>query len=153
MRIVSLLRRVTTGLVLLVILWTAGLAVMARVGAAPALGVVADALTPCPPSPNCVSTTHATAPMPVLPMRGDAADTLNRLADLIAARPRTTIVERGPRYLRAEFRSRLFRYVDDVEFLVVEPGTVHFRSASRLGRGDMGVNRARMEELSAAYQR
>jgi uncharacterized protein (DUF1499 family) len=43
----------------------------------------------------------------------------------------------------------LFRFVDDVE-LAVDPAehVVHFRSASRVGRSDFGVNRRRMEELS-----
>ena len=51
-------------------------------------------------------------------------------------------------YLHYEFTSLLLRFVDDVEFLFDdETKTVHFRSASRTGYGDFGVNRKRMEEI------
>ena len=49
-------------------------------------------------------------------------------------------------YLYAEFRSRLLGFVDDVEFFF-DGVVVHVRSASRLGRRDFGVNRARVEEI------
>jgi uncharacterized protein (DUF1499 family) len=40
----------------------------------------------------------------------------------------------------------LFRFVDDVEFLADDAAKViHVRSASRLGRSDLGVNRKRIE--------
>ncbi len=47
-----------------------------------------------------------------------------------------------------EFTSFLLRFVDDVEFLFDdETKTIHFRSASRTGYGDLGANRRRMEEI------
>jgi uncharacterized protein (DUF1499 family) len=61
------------------------------------------------------------------------------------------VVERGGRYLRANATSALFRFVDDVDFLVDPDGSVlHMRSASRVGEGDMGVNRRRYELFRAA---
>ena len=66
--------------------------------------------------------------------------------------PRTRIISSDSHYLHAEFRSRLLRYVDDVEFH--DDGKVlHVRSASRLGRRDFGVNRARVEALRRALTR
>jgi uncharacterized protein (DUF1499 family) len=51
-------------------------------------------------------------------------------------------------YLHYEFTSLLLRFVDDVEFLFDdETRTIHFRSASRTGYGDFGVNRSRMEDI------
>jgi uncharacterized protein (DUF1499 family) len=51
-------------------------------------------------------------------------------------------------YLWATYRSRLFRFVDDLELrLDAEKGVVHVRSASRLGYSDFGVNRERVEML------
>jgi uncharacterized protein (DUF1499 family) len=45
-------------------------------------------------------------------------------------------------------------FVDDVEFLADRAsGVVHVRSASRLGRRDFGVNRARIEELRAILEK
>ena len=53
-------------------------------------------------------------------------------------------------YLHYEFTSLLLRFVDDVEFLFDEATkTVHFRSASRTGYSDLGVNRRRMEQMQA----
>ncbi len=149
-----IVKMVVKGLALVVVVWVLGLAVWARVGSAPPLGIVDGSLVACPPTPNCVATQHATQLMPALPMRGEAAATLDRLAGIIESQPRAVIVERRADYVRAEFRSRLFGYADDVEFhILAAAGEVRFRSASRIGRGDMGVNRARMELLSAAYLR
>jgi uncharacterized protein (DUF1499 family) len=55
-------------------------------------------------------------------------------------------------YLRATFTSRIFRFVDDVEFrMVAAEKLIHVRSASRVGRSDLGVNRKRVERLRAAF--
>ena len=54
-----------------------------------------------------------------------------------------------PGYLYAEFTSRLMGFVDDVEFLLEAAGAIQVRSASRLGKGDLGVNRARIEAIRA----
>jgi uncharacterized protein (DUF1499 family) len=66
--------------------------------------------------------------------------------------PRATIVTAEPEYIYAEFRSRLLSFVDDVEFYLDDSAKlIHFRSASRLGRGDLGVNRQRMEEIRQRF--
>jgi uncharacterized protein (DUF1499 family) len=113
-------------------------------------------LAPCPDSPNCVNSqapasdaVHAIAP---LTYTGTADAAKARLREVIAAMPRTKIVADESNYLRAEFTSQIFRFVDDVEFLIDDAGkTIHFRSASRVGRGDMGVNRNRMEEIRTRF--
>ena len=66
------------------------------------------------------------------------------------AQPRAAVTVREAHYLRAEFTSRVLRFVDDVEFWLGEAGLIHVRSASRLGHSDFGVNRARVEHLRAA---
>jgi uncharacterized protein (DUF1499 family) len=111
-------------------------------------------LAPCPSSPNCVSSlatdpTHQMAPWPA-PMSASVA--LDRLAAIVTAEPRTAVVSRDTLRLRVTFTSRLFRFVDDVEF-AIDPVAqlVHFRSASRVGYGDLGVNRARMGRLRTAF--
>ncbi len=66
----------------------------------------------------------------------------------IATLRRTKLVEEDESYLHFEFTSLIMRFVDDVEFLFDdESKTIHFRSASRTGYGDLGVNRRRMEEI------
>ncbi|MCC2640653.1 MAG: uncharacterized protein K0S45_1066 [Nitrospira sp.] len=107
-------------------------------------------LAPCPSSPNCVSTQaqdqeHAIAPFQYQKSRAEAKEALKAI---VLALPRTELVEEDETYLHYEFTSLLLRFVDDVEFLFDdETKTVHFRSASRIGYGDLGVNRRRMEEV------
>ena len=56
-------------------------------------------------------------------------------------------------YIHVEFRSRLFGFVDDVEFLFDDQeAVIHFCSASRSGYSDMGVNRKRMNAIGEAYR-
>jgi uncharacterized protein (DUF1499 family) len=75
-----------------------------------------------------------------------------RLREVIAARPRARIISETDTWLHAEFTSLVFRFVDDVEFLLDrDAGVIHCRSASRSGRSDFGVNRRRIEELRAAF--
>ncbi len=91
--------------------------------------------------------------MEAIPYRVTLPDARKRLVDIVGAMPRTTIVAEREDYLHVEFRSRLFRFVDDVEFyLEDERGLIQFRSASRLGYSDMGVNRRRMEKICHRFQ-
>lgn len=114
------------------------------------LGVTEGRLAPCPDKPNCVSTQaddprHAMSP---IPWEGSADRAIEALQRVVQGQPRATIVTTGDNYLHAEFRSLLFRFPDDVEFFVDEQqGLIHFRSASRVGYSDMGVNRQRMEKI------
>jgi uncharacterized protein (DUF1499 family) len=70
------------------------------------------------------------------------------LKETVLSFPRTKLIEEDDSYLHFEFTSLLLRFVDDVEFVIDEESkTIHFRSASRIGYGDFGVNRRRMEEI------
>jgi uncharacterized protein (DUF1499 family) len=81
---------------------------------------------------------------------GDGAATLARIAAIVEGLPGARIVERRDDYLYAQFTTAMMRFVDDVEFWV-DPaaGVVQVRSASRVGRKDFGVNRARIEAIRA----
>ena len=109
-------------------------------------------LPPCPSSPNCVSTQaqdagHAIAPIRYRKSRAEAKEALK---EVIRSLPRTKLVEEEESYLHYESTSLLLRFVDDVVFLFDdESKTIHFRSASRTGYGDLGVNRTRMEQVRA----
>ncbi len=105
---------------------------------------------PCPDSPNCVSTAETTEEHAIDPYAFDdsVADAKARMVAIINEMPRSTIVAETDDYLHVEFRSRIFRFVDDVEFFFDEADSlVQFRSAARMGESDMGVNRKRMEEI------
>jgi uncharacterized protein (DUF1499 family) len=64
------------------------------------------------------------------------------------------IEREGDGYLWASFATRIFRFVDDVEFrMVADQGTIHLRSASRVGYSDLGVNRRRVAEIRNRFDR
>ena len=76
---------------------------------------------------------------------------MSAILRIIENTKRTTIITKREDYLHVEYRTRL-GFVDDVEFhLDRESRTVHFRSASRVGYSDLGVNRKRMEEFTNSY--
>ncbi len=117
------------------------------------LGVKDGALAPCPNSPNCVSTRSTDAKHRIEPLafQGGTTETMTALVEVANRMERTTIVSRRERYLHVEYRTKM-GFVDDVEFLLDErTRTVHFRSASRVGYSDLGVNRKRMERFRDLY--
>ena len=158
-----------TRLALYIVAWlllaVAAVWVAARLGAFSGhppdnLGLRDGKLNPPSMTPNSVSSQAALWPehpqrdyaaIAPLPLQGDAPATIARLAALIEAMDGARIVLRRPDYLYAQFTTKLMRFVDDTEFWV-DPaaGMVQVRSASRVGRGDLGVNRARIEALRAA---
>ena len=125
------------------------------------LGVRDGRLKPPSATPNSVSSQadqHAgtgalvdEARIAPLPGGGDLAATMTRLRRSIEAMPGSRIVEARPDYLYVQFTTRWLKFVDDAEFWASgAEGVIHVRSASRLGRSDLGVNRARIEKLRAA---
>ena len=109
------------------------------------LGAVDGRLRPPPGTPNCVhSQVPADDPAHVEPFRGSWDD----VVAAVLAHPETTSVHRTDDYLHAEAQTRIMGFVDDLE-LVPGDGVVHVRSASRLGKGDLGKNRSRVEEIRA----
>ncbi len=122
-----------------------------RLDAAPQL--VDGKLRPCPGTPNCVSSEsddmiHRIQP---LPFDGSAAEAMARLKKVVVERGGTLQTE-APDYIWSTFTVPVFGFVDDVEFRPSpEAKVIHVRSSSRLGFSDLGVNRARIEELRKAF--
>lgn len=116
------------------------------------LGVRDGRLAPPKRTPNCVSSQadpadaeHYIAP---IAFAGRAEQAMAAARRAVESMARSRIVAAQPNYLYAEYRSKLLGYVDDVELFHDErAGVFHVRSASRLGRRDFGVNRARVEDL------
>ena len=140
--------KILLGLVLIAAIAAAGalfvLAQQSKSGAAP--GLANGALSPCPSSPNCVSSEAGTPEshaVPALPLSAWAA-----LPGVIKAEGGDIVVI-GDAYIAATFRTALFGFIDDVEFRLGEDA-VHVRSASRVGHSDMGANAKRVEALRAA---
>jgi uncharacterized protein (DUF1499 family) len=101
-----------------------------------------SSLALCPNQPGCARREVAGSEL------GDALETLR---SALEREPRTRIVRATPHYLHAEARSRLFGFVDDVEArLDPVTGQLELRSASRVGKSDLGVNGARLDRLLKA---
>lgn len=119
------------------------------------LGVNAGRLAACPDSANCVSSQSTDPRHMIAPLRYEGAPekARERLIEAVSGMKRARIVAAAERYLRAEFTSALFRFVDDVEFLLDDgTKTIHVRSASRVGNSDLGVNRKRVEKIRSRFQ-
>jgi len=117
------------------------------------LGVRDGRLAPCPASPNCVSSDAPPGGQRVAPfalaVAPEAAWKVAR--EVVVALPGAVIVREEPAYLHAECMTRLLGFVDDLELqLRPQQALIAVRSASRLGYGDLGANRRRVEALRAA---
>jgi uncharacterized protein (DUF1499 family) len=120
----------------------------------PSIGVKDGRLMPCPGSPNCVSSyeTHASHYTEPLNYSGSLANARKEVLSILHAMPDAKVVVSQDDYIHAEFRSKIFRFVDDVEFYFAEASPIiHVRSASRLGYSDLGVNRERMEKIRKLF--
>lgn len=126
------------------------------------LGVREGKLKPPSKTPNSVSSQAALwpgheqlayaniAPLALVGSGPDAAaNTLAKLQALVQAMPGAAVVKAEAGYLYATFTTPVLKFTDDVEFWF-DPaaGVVQVRSASRLGRKDFGVNRARVEAIA-----
>jgi uncharacterized protein (DUF1499 family) len=110
-------------------------------------------LRPCPESPNCVSSESDNASSRIEPLTfqglpekawGDLKEAIRDMGGKIQ--------EEHDGYLWATFTTKLFRFVDDVEFrMVSSDGIIHVRSGSRVGYSDLGVNRRRVEKLRTLF--
>ena len=108
------------------------------------LGIIQGKLSSCPESPNCVSSYSSNDTHKISPLKSS----IEEIQQILISQDRVKIITQNEHYLYAEFTSKLMRYVDDVEFYYVpEEQVVHVRSASRLGKSDMGVNRKRIEHI------
>jgi uncharacterized protein (DUF1499 family) len=119
-----------------------------------ALGVTDGRLSKCPRSPNCVSSQADDKRHAIEPFRYQEAltEARGRLVVILKAMPRSNVVTVHEDYVHAEFRSRLFGFVDDLEFSLDEDRKIiDLRSASRTGYYDFGMNRKRMERIRSQF--
>lgn len=119
------------------------------------LGVTDGKLAPMPKSPNAVSSQSddpekQVAPLPAAASAEQTKELLLKVLEEHGAR----VVEQGDSYIRALYVTAGMKFKDDVEFYIRQAeGVVDFRSASRVGYSDMGVNRQRYEHVLEDYLR
>ena len=121
--------------------------------ASSSLGIKDGYLSPCPETPNCVvsqdaDTSHAIAPIEYHTDLATARETLLKVLTVV---PRTEVVEQSENYIRAQSKSRIFKFIADLEFYFpTDEQVIHVRSAARVGESDLGVNRRRLEQIRLA---
>ena len=122
-------------------------------GTMPKLGVENGKLKQCPQTPNCVNSQakdkkHFIEPIVVTATPLEAK---NYILKTLNEFKQSKIVVVEDNYIRAEFFSKIFRFVDDVEFYFPDKKSkallIDVRSASRVGYSDLGVNRKRIEQI------
>ena len=120
----------------------------------PGLGPTENGLAECPNTPNCVcSDCEASDKMPPLEFSSDPAAAKAVLKIALGQMQIQTHAERD-NYLHAVAVTPLMRFRDDLEFLIQpEQKKIQFRSASRLGKSDLGKNRARLKQLFALLEK
>lgn len=131
---------------------------LAACGSAPneRLGMYGDRFYPCPDSPNCVSSMaseqkHHVEPLDTSGMAQEKAKAV--IMNILKDTKRCRIITVEEQYIHAEYRSFLFRFVDDLELFFPEATPlIHIKSASRIGYSDFGVNRKRVEKIRSLFQ-
>ncbi len=116
---------------------------------------IGNPLSPCPKSPNCISSqsqdeSHYVAPFVYT---GSQQLAFEQLVLVIRNYPRTKIVTETENYLHVECKSKWFGFIDDLEFLFETAQEIQVRSASRLGYSDFGVNRHRIGIFRTQFEK
>ncbi len=148
-----------TIVVLLIAVALAGQLGLLRGRAPGDLGLRDGRLKPPSANPNSVSSQAGLYPdhpmreyarIEPLPVQGSGPQTLERIRRIVESMDGAKVVQANSGYLYAQFTSRMMKFVDDTEFWFdPQAGVIQVRSASRLGRKDFGVNRARIEAIRA----
>ena len=125
------------------------------------LGVHGGRLKPPSNTPNSVSSQadlypdhaqRAYASIAPLAFQGSGEAAMLQLTDVLKNTPLCKLLSQQADYLYAECSTAVLHFTDDVEFwLDTKAGVIQLRSASRLGKGDLGANRARMEKIRAQF--
>ena len=107
----------------------------------------------CPEKPNCVSTKNSSIENTIKPIfyKGSYESAKQNLLLAIKTFGSAKVKKELDQFIHVEFISNIFRFIDDVEFYLTEQGVIHFRSASRIGHSDLGVNRRRVEMIRIAF--
>lgn len=108
-------------------------------------------LRPCPNTPNCVCTQETRKRKRMSPISFSelsGGDVQKHLEQVLASFSNATLISKKDNYFHYEFKTRIGRFIDDVEFIIDhKKKEIHFRSASRIGYSDFGKNRRRMKKI------
>ena len=114
------------------------------------IGIRNNKLAECPDSPNCVSSQSEKESHFMTSWKyKDSMDLVyNEMIEFFKKKNDVKIIETRKNYIWLTFTIPVMGFVDDVEFYFPEnEKVIHFRSASRVGYSDLGVNKNRMNQL------
>lgn len=155
---------------ILIILAVAGLSLIVAgqtgflIGQVPqSLGVVDGKLSPPSATPNSVTSQADLYPehpqknyskIAPLTYMGDADEAMQKLAAVLASSEGTVVVKNEAGYIYAQSTTALLRFTDDLEFWLDRANNaIQVRSASRIGKSDLGKNRKRIESIRESFNR
>jgi len=108
------------------------------------IGLINQKLSPCPDKPNCINsefkddTTHF---VDAMTYQEKSTDQVIQAIEIAIQKTGGEITAINEKYIAATYKSKLFRFIDDLEIrLDDDDKLIHFRSASRVGRSDLGIN-------------
>ncbi|TFE02939.1 DUF1499 domain-containing protein [Jeotgalibacillus salarius] len=111
-------------------------------------------LLPLSDKPNNVSTQtdDSEKRLEPLPYRGSRDESKQRLKSILESMDKIVIKNENENMIYAIETSSFFKFKDDVDFLFSDDEQViHYRSASRVGHSDFGVNKKRMKTIRDLY--
>jgi uncharacterized protein (DUF1499 family) len=116
-------------------------------------GLINEQLQACPDGPRCVNSlaTNEMHSIAAFEVPQGMPDPVGTMTAIINNFPRTEIIVQNESYLHAAFSSAVFGFVDDLEVLK-DGDYLQVRSVSRVGRGDMGANRKRVDALHESWR-
>tara|TARA_Y100001968_G_C18833980_1_gene470404 strand:+ start:7 stop:420 length:414 start_codon:yes stop_codon:yes gene_type:complete len=96
--------------------------------------------------PECIVITHCVRESFKV---NDVEIAFKKATKIISETPRTKIVEQTNSYLHAEAKTKWRRYTDDLLLKAIpEKNLIQLRSESRVGIGDNGVNKKRVDDFA-----
>ena len=104
---------------------------------------------PCTGKPNCVASAGVGGEHPSWSFSRAGASLQASLRQAIEAEPGARIEIEAAGFVVASFRSRIFGFVDEAQFLIADDGRIDYRSGACSGYHDFGVNRRRLERIRA----
>ena len=113
----------------------------------------AEKLSVCPKTPNCVCSEYPEDTKHFIPALDLGELDINTITTAVKEIGGQIAVQNDT-YLSAEFKSGLFGFIDDFELRIDRDNKkIHIRSASRVGRSDLGANKNRVQKFKRVLNR
>jgi len=133
---------IISGLIIFIIIYFIYLGMKSHSGS-PA-GLIKQKLSPCPDTPNCINSefrTDTTHYIDAMSYQEKSAGEVILAIEKVIQKTGGEITTINEKYVAAVYKSKLFRFIDDLEIRLDDTDKlIHFRSASRVGRSDFGIN-------------